>query len=71
MSDNTSGTGGGLSGTARLIIGLVVVTLATMGVLVVFEVIPRETLVNVSSKLVFSAVIVLAASLGIGMLSKR
>ncbi len=71
MNDNTSESRGGISGAARMIVGLVVVTLATLGILVVFEVIPRETLVNVSSKIVLSAVIFLAASLAIGMLSKR
>lgn len=71
MNDNTGDSRSGISGAARMVVGLVVVALAALGILVVFEVIPRETLVNVSSKIVFSAVIFLAASLAIGMLSKR
>lgn len=71
MNDKSDNARTGISGATRLVAGLVVLALAVLGVLVVFDVIPRETLVNLSSKLVLCAAIFVAASVAIGMLSRR
>lgn len=71
MNDSSGELRNGLSGASRLIIALMVLALAVLGILVVFEIVPRETLVNTSTKIFMAGGIFLAASLAIGMLSRR
>jgi hypothetical protein len=61
----------GRSGSLRALASLCVLVLATTGVLVVLEVIPRSAFAEVGTKVLAVAGIALVAVVAIGLLSKR
>jgi hypothetical protein len=58
-------------GTARVFASLLVLALATLGILVVLEVIPREAFAAAAGKTAMVGGICLAAALAIGLLTRR
>jgi hypothetical protein len=70
-SNPTEVASAGLSGSLRVVASLCIVALAVAGVLVVFEVIPRSAFAEVGGKVLAVGGIVLAASVALGLLSRR
>jgi hypothetical protein len=60
-----------ISGTARLVVSLVILTLAAIGILVVLEIIPRAAFAEVAGKTAMIAGICVISVAAIGFLSRR
>jgi hypothetical protein len=71
MNVNEPESRGGLPAMLSAIGALAIVVLALIGVLAVFEVIPREALQEWLTKLALTGVIVVAAVVAIGLLMRR
>jgi hypothetical protein len=71
MNVNEPESRGGLPAMLSAIGALAIVVLALIGVLAVFEVIPREALQEWITKIALTGVIVVAAVVAIGLLMRR
>lgn len=60
----------GISGVVRVILGLAVVLLATVALLVIFDVIPAEQLRTYSVKVVLAAAVITVAAAAIALLAR-
>ena len=70
MNVNEPESRGGVPAMLSAIGALAVVILALIGILAVFEVIPREALQNLLSKLGLTALIIIAAAVALAMLMR-
>ncbi len=71
MNPNESEPRAGLSGTLRMLAVLAVLAAAVFGMLAVFDVIPREQLVDYGIKTLAALAILALAGIAIGLLSRR
>lgn len=69
-TDDGRPTTRGPATTLRLTASIAILSLALLGILVVFDVIPREDLSSYSVKVVLTAAIVAAASVGLGVVAR-
>lgn len=69
--NSPSSSGSGLSGTPRMLAIITVLGAAVFGVLAVFDVIPREQLIDYGWKSVAALVILAVASVVIALLTRR
>jgi|JI10StandDraft_1071094.scaffolds.fasta_scaffold215860_3 hypothetical protein len=71
MSNGNQDESAGLSGSIRAVLGLLVLAFALLGILVVLDVIPRESVGEIAQKGLLIAAIVVGSAVAMGLLSRR